>query len=91
MTRVSGRAVPERDVLRAEILRLAEARGRGRTICPSEVARSLDPQDWRRLMQPVREAAFGLADERAVAILQRGKIVDGRTAEGPLRIGWVAG
>src|SRR5215207_1100186 len=58
-------AVPAEDAIRDEILRQTAARGPGRSICPSEVARALagggEDGPWRSLMGPVRRAAFGLA------------------------------
>ena len=57
--------------IRAAIVTLA-ARRPGGTICPSEVARSLDPACWRALMEPVREAARGLAREGTLVITRAG-------------------
>ena len=52
---------PTADAVRAEILRQAEARSTGGSICPSEVARALgDP--WRPLLSPVRDGARVLAE-----------------------------
>ena len=42
--------------IRSVILDLALARGRGRSFCPSEVARSV-AEDWRGLMPEVRSVA----------------------------------
>jgi hypothetical protein len=67
------------------ILGLLEQRAEGRTICPSEAARAL-ADDWRPLMEPVREAAYGLADEGRLEVTQRGEVVDGRTARGAIRL-----
>lgn len=61
------------------MLRLVEARGAGKTICPSEVARELGgshPDGWGPLMQPVRRVAVRLAHEGRVAILRKGRPVD---------------
>ncbi len=71
--------------IRACILALAAQRGAGKSICPSEVARLLAPDDWRAWMPAVREAAFALAEEGRVVVTQRGKPV-GRAARGPIRI-----
>lgn len=67
------------------ILQLLRARGSGKTICPSEVARAYAPDDWRQHMPAVRQAAFDLADAGRIVILQRGKVVDG-SAKGPIRL-----
>ena len=63
---------------------LAE-RPEGRTICPSEAARAL-AQDWRPLMDPVRERAFAMADAGRLEVTQGGEVVDGRAARGPIRL-----
>lgn len=61
-----------------EILRQTAARGAEKSICPSEVARALAPEEeaWRRLMGPVRSAAIRLAQEGRVEVLRKGKPVD---------------
>lgn len=70
------------------IVALATARGPGRTICPSEVARSLaGDADFRPLMPHVREAAATLAERGELAVTQRGEPVDARCAKGPIRLG----
>lgn len=79
---------PER--IEAELLRLVEERGPGKTICPSEVARSLggsDPDKWGRLMQPIRRSAVRLTKEGRVRILRKGKPVDPDDFKGVYRIG----
>ena len=68
------------------IFALLHERKRGGTICPSEVARRLAPQEWRGLMQPVREAAARLAVEGRLMATQKGKEVDALTAHGPIRL-----
>jgi hypothetical protein len=55
-----------RQAIADEILRQTTALGTDRSICPSEVARALDP-DWRRLMSPVRRAAAELATSTSCA------------------------
>ncbi|WP_371740804.1 DUF3253 domain-containing protein [Frigoribacterium sp. CFBP 13712] len=59
------------------------------SICPSDVARSLHPDDedaWRGLMEPVRRAARRLVAAGEVDITQGGSVVDPSTAKGPIRI-----
>lgn len=60
------------------MLRLVAERGSGRTVCPSEVARHLGgprPEDWRRLMAPIKRVAVRLAKQNRVAILRKGRSV----------------
>ncbi len=71
------------------ILDLLQKRDPGKTICPSEAARALAPEDWRPLMPVVREAAAQLADAGRVQVTQQGQVVDGRTVHGPVRVGLV--
>jgi hypothetical protein len=68
----------EAEAISAEILRQTTARGPGKSICPSEVARALQPDEaaWRRLMGPVRTAAVQLAREGHVEVLRKGKPVN---------------
>lgn len=72
----------------ADILEVLAARARGASICPSEIARarSSDPEKWRALMEPVREAARRLVASGRVVITQQGREVDPSTAKGPIRI-----
>ena len=73
--------------LRVEILRLAEQRGPAKTLCPSEAAGAVDPARRQALTQVARAVACTLADEGVVVITQKGVVVDGRTASGPVRVG----
>ncbi len=68
------------------ILALLDRRAEGKTICPSEAARALAPQDWRPLMQPVRETAYAMADAGRLEVTQSGRVVDGRAARGAIRL-----
>ena len=81
----SGDAV-EPAAIEAEILRQTAARGPGRSICPSEVARVLDADDWRRLMSPVRRAAAALAAQGRIEILRKGKSVAPEAMRGVIRL-----
>ena len=67
------------------MLQLARRRRPGKSLCPSEVARALRPNNWRALMPLARQVAFDLADEGCLVITQRGQRVD-RAARGPIRI-----
>lgn len=73
-------------LIRETIVLLATARGITKTICPSEVARKLWPDDWRDHMTKVRDAAFELRDNETVHITQKGKVISGNNVAGPIRI-----
>lgn len=62
--------------IRDAILAQTAARGAEKSICPSEVARALDPEDWQRLMPRIRREAALLAREGHIDILRKGKPVD---------------
>lgn len=68
------------------ILLLATQRGKDKTICPSEVAREISPDDWRTYMREVRKEAFVLRDAGKVRIMQKGAEVAGSEVVGPIRI-----
>jgi nucleoid-associated protein YgaU len=76
--------------LEETILGLLAERGAGKTICPSEAARAVagsdERQQWEHLMEPAREAAQRLVAKEKIVITQRGHIVDGSTAKGPIRL-----
>lgn len=69
------------DRIRAAILDLALRRGWGKSLCPSEVAKSL-ATDWRPLMTEVRLVAARMPEIMAT---QGGVEVDPLTARGPIR------
>ena len=56
------------------------------TICPSEAARLVDPEDWLNLRPAARAAAGRLAAAGAAEVTQGGEVVDVGTAHGPVRI-----
>jgi len=69
-----------------EILRQCAARAPDRTICPSEVARALWPDDWRSHMPNVRAAGLALAIKRQIEITQGGEArTPDSTIRGPIR------
>jgi hypothetical protein len=72
--------------LERRILVLLESRSRTSTICPSDVSRDIAPDDWRPLMEPVRQAAGRLVDRGVVEITQQGSVVNLATVKGPIRI-----
>ncbi len=75
-----------------EIVRLVEARGCEKSICPSEVARALLSEGaasppagapngetevkWQSLMGSVRQVAIGLAREGRIDILRKGHPIE---------------
>ncbi|WP_430913813.1 DUF3253 domain-containing protein [Methylobacterium sp. sgz302541] len=73
------------------MLRLVAERGKAKTVCPSEVARALGgpaPEDWGRLMKPVRRVAVRLVREGRVAILRKGRpVADPEDFRGVYRLG----
>ncbi len=71
--------------IEAEILRQTAERGAEKSICPSEVARALDP-DWRTLMTAVRRAAIRLAQAGRIDILRKGKPVPPDDVRGVIRL-----
>ena len=63
------------------ILDLLQARGEGKTICPSEAARALArarnlPDDWREDMDDAHAEARKLAGQGAVRLMQGGEEVE---------------
>ena len=78
------------DAAERVILELLTARGSGKTICPSEAARTLAGGNarpaWEALMEAVRAAALRLVEDGQIVVTQRGRVVDGGTAKGPIRL-----
>ena len=72
--------------LQQTILDLLAQRRDGATICPSDAAREVRPDDWRDHMDAARAAAQRLVDSGDVEITQGGEVVDLSTARGPIRI-----
>ncbi|MEM9479701.1 MAG: DUF3253 domain-containing protein [Verrucomicrobiota bacterium] len=73
--------------IKREMLRLLRSRGEGKTVCPSEVAKAVDANEWRDLMEDVRTVAAGLAEAGELEVTQRGEVKDIRSARGPVRFG----
>ncbi len=85
--------------LEEAILHLLHQRGRDKTICPSEAARTVagaqdsstnsdhpDSSAWAWLMEPARAAARRLVAAGHIDITQHGHTVDPSTAKGPIRL-----
>ena len=74
------------EALEVAILDLLDARARGATISPPEAARQVRPEDWQDWGERTRMAARRLVAGGKVEIVQRGRVVDGSTAKGPILI-----
>ena len=72
--------------LESAILDLLARRGEGKTICPSEAARQVDPALWKTLMGPARSAALRLVVQGQIVMTQKGAVVDPSTAKGAIRL-----
>ncbi|MDP3193742.1 DUF3253 domain-containing protein [Tabrizicola sp.] len=69
--------------VREAILDLALQRGREKSLCPSEVAKVLEPDEWQAMMPEVRRVAAGMPE---ILATQNGVEVDPLTARGPIRL-----
>ncbi|KAF2091692.1 hypothetical protein K490DRAFT_32325 [Saccharata proteae CBS 121410] len=86
------------EIIRSHLDRLLSARAFPRTICPSEVARSVSQEEhvtigsesWRELMPHVQEMAWAMRDRDEVEILQHGEVIrhdlQREDIRGPIRI-----
>jgi len=68
------------------ILSTAIHRGAEKSTCPSEIARMLFPDAWRKHMKDVLEVAIDLHNKGSVVITQKGMPVDVKSIKGPVRI-----
>jgi len=68
------------------ILELARERGPEKSLCPSEAARKLDAENWRRHMTEIHHAARRLARSQKLRILQKEKQIDPDQVRGPVRL-----
>jgi hypothetical protein len=72
--------------LEQAIVELLAARAGGATICPSEAARLVAPEQWRALMPAVTAAARRLAARGVLVVCQGGRVVDPSAVRGPIRL-----
>ncbi|KAL8827962.1 MAG: hypothetical protein Q9191_002868 [Dirinaria sp. TL-2023a] len=84
-------------ILQPHLDRLLSKRTHPKTLCPSEVARALSPEElkaaeaseWRSLMPTIREMLWELRSREEVEILQRGELISEGTRledlKGPIR------
>ena len=75
---------PPLEAIEAEILRCVAATEK--SICPSEVARGLVPENWRPLMGLVRQAAARLSQAGRLDILRKGKPIAPEAMHGVIRL-----
>ena len=71
------------------ILELTAACGPARSICPTDVARVLDPapgEGWRRHLTAIRRSAARLAEDGQIEILRKGKKVEPQALRGVIRL-----
>jgi len=68
------------------ILSIATQRGPEKSTCPSEIARMLFPNDWRKHMKNVVNEAIDLHNQGKVVITQKGLPIDVNHIKGPVRI-----
>jgi hypothetical protein len=88
----------EDDAIQRHLDRLLEARASPKTICPSEVARSLssseldelNTREWRDVMPVIRERVWKMRDEGKVEIMQKGAVLSNDIGlegiKGPVRV-----
>ena len=77
------------DVIASRVLHLLEQRAVGASICPSEVARSLEQDEpaWRALMPEVRRVARALAAAEIIDLTQGDdRLNPDKEPEGPIRL-----
>lgn len=72
--------------IQEKILELTRKVGPEKTICPSEVARALEPEEWRELMEKVRETACKMHEAGMIQITQKGNVVESFNFKGPIRL-----
>lgn len=72
-------------MLETAVLAVLKHRGTA-TACPSDVARALEPKNWRPLMDSIRTAAARLQSRGEIDVYQHGKPVMLTDARGPIRL-----
>lgn len=75
------------DRIRSTCLALLTKRGPDRSICPSDIARTVASPDWRRVMDQVRSVADRMAADGDIIITQgESGIANATEAPGPIRL-----
>lgn len=72
--------------IRKKILELTRSRGSHKTACPSDIAKSVAPENWRFYIDHIRAEAANLQKEGKINILQKGEPVSLKEAKGPIRL-----
>lgn len=75
------------EIIRVQFMALARMRGPGKTFCPSEIARQVEPKNWRGLMEVIRSVGQELVDDDFLLCTQKGNPVKALKATGPIRFG----
>ena len=68
------------------MIELLSRRAAASSVCPSEVARAVDADDWRALMPRVRRNAARLAITKRVSATRGDATVDPLAPGGPIRL-----
>jgi hypothetical protein len=58
----------------------------GKSVSPEDVAKTADPENWRRRLGQVRAVAVGLARQGKLVILRHNKPADPETFKGVYRL-----
>lgn len=74
------------DPIETAIFEKLGKRDAGKSICPSEVAKDLQPEQWQRMMPKVRATALGLMRQGQLTITKKGKPVDPNGFKGVIRL-----
>ncbi|MEM6277987.1 MAG: DUF3253 domain-containing protein [Verrucomicrobiota bacterium] len=74
-----------REELQDAIRVLLDQRSEGKTVCPSEAARKVFPDNWREHMEETREVGIELARKGEIEICQGGEPVQDFQFRGPIR------
>lgn len=91
-------AATSANLLESRLMVMVSSREPPKTICPSEVPRSLSTSEleqlgaseWRELMDETRAIVFRLRDQDTLEILQKGQVIGQditlENVKGPLRV-----
>ncbi|MDB5414365.1 MAG: Zinc finger protein [Rubritepida sp.] len=74
------------EAIEAAILALTAEAGPAKSISPTDVARGLEPENWRPLMGPIRKAAARLSTAGRIDILRKGKTIAPEAIHGVIRL-----
>ncbi len=75
----------KKKLIESKTLELLQQRAPGATICPSEIARSLFPENWREHMEDVRDVAEWMSTQNMIDLTQKGKKI-APPYKGPIRL-----